>query len=190
MQRNLKSKHIQRKLERLEKSHTEIELLNQKRKKIHQNQSICQVFTKERRQLIEYNSKLQIDVNSYVQELQVIRRNNENLHQEALKLGNQTSEMYNQSNLFKKKQQEIQKDIEKLQKDIALISKTRISKENEYFEECERLEKTQERVNGMNMALKSLESMKNQEVENSRKISKDIKRVQREINRIKNARKV
>lgn len=65
MRSSLKSKHIQRKLERLEKSHTETELVNQKRKKIHQNQSICQVFAKERRQLIEYNSKLQMDINLY-----------------------------------------------------------------------------------------------------------------------------
>ncbi|OMJ86402.1 hypothetical protein SteCoe_12056 [Stentor coeruleus] len=190
MRSNLKSKQIQRKLERLEKSHTEIELLNQKRKKIHQNQSICQVFTKERRQLIEYNSKLQMDINSYIQELQIIRRNNENLHQEAQKLANHTNEMCSQSNLYKKEQQELQRDIEKLQKDIVLISKTRISKENEYFKECEKLEKTEEKVNEMNKDLKNLENIKNQEVENLRKILKDIKRVQGEINKIRNARKV
>lgn len=186
----LKSKQLKKKVEQLEKSQSELEILNEKRKKIDKNQSICKIFTKERRDLIEYNSKLQIEVNSFIHDLQSIRRNNENLHQESLKLAKQASDMSAQTILYKKEQQELVKDIEKLQKEISLAAKARIVKEDEYFAECERLEISEEKVNGINKTLKNLENLKNQEVENSRKTLKEIKRVQREINKLKQLRHV
>ena len=177
-----KTKLIQKKIEIMKKAQTETEELNKIKKLIHENICICKDLIEERKEMLNKNQTIQDYINQYIHDMQVIRRSNEHLHQESLKLTSNTSDMSLEIISYKREQCVLQKEIEKLQNEIEIANKIKYAKENEYWKIFDIVENKEEKVAGLNKAYKNAEQARNIEIESNRKILKKIKKIQKEIN--------
>ena len=177
-----KTKLIQKKIEIMQKAQTETEELNKIKKLIHENICICKDLIEERKEMLNKNQTIQDYINQYIHDMQVIRRSNEHLHQESLKLTSNTSDMSLEIISYKREQCVLQKEIEKLQNEIEIANKIKYAKENEYWKIFDIVENKEEKVAGLNKAYKNAEQARNIEIESNRKILKKIKKIQKEIN--------
>ena len=160
------------------------DLMGQKQKAYEESKNLCKNLAENRKTLIEQNEGLQKQINEYVYGLQIIRRNNESLHQEAIKLAKQTDDLKINQIGYKKVQQEISKDIENIELEIKNLIKINYFKENQYLEIYDQVESLENKTNKLMKQIKTFEGKKNTENEKSRKCLKEIKKVKKEINKI------
>ena len=158
--------------------------MGQKQKAYEESKNLCKNLAENRKTLIEQNEGLQKQINEYVYGLQIIRRNNESLHQEAIKLAKQTDDLKINQIGYKKVQQEISKDIENIELEIKNLIKINYFKENQYLEIYDQVESLENKTNKLMKQIKTFEGKKNTENEKSRKCLKEIKKVKKEINKI------
>jgi chromosome segregation ATPase len=181
---NWKAKLMQKKLESMQKTQTEFQILSQYREKIHENHSLYKLLLEERKESLEYNKSLQLKINICISEQQAIRRSNEVLHHDAIKYSKQSVSMINSESSLKKEKNELEKDIEKIQREIKEAEKIKESATAKYIEIYDKSVKVEKVVIELEKKISGMEAGKVAENENLRRTKKEIKRVNEEISKL------
>lgn len=179
-----KARKMQKTAEEAKKLNKELQAINEKKKMIQENIIIAKVFTEERRNLLEQISTTQLKINTVVAEIQNIRKNNESLHQESLKLAKKTQDLISGQNLFKKEQVDVLRDIESCEKEIGVAQRMNKVNVDKLLGAKERVVSAQEVVNELSRKIKVVENEKLVHLENNWRINKEIKRVQYELQKL------
>jgi chromosome segregation ATPase len=179
-----KIKSLQKKIESMKKSQSQQNIIQEKINNCKELKHVMIGFIEEKKTLLEKNQKIQDEINECIRELQLIRRNNENMHQKSITLAKNTKDMELETSAHKKEQQDINKALETLQKEISIALKTKYLKENEYLNAYNQLDTSEKKVKSLTTSLKELEHQKSIEIDNSRKFLKQIKAVKQEIDKI------
>lgn len=176
-----KKKLISKKIETLKKDNSDLTVINNHRKHITENSAHLRSFIDLRKNLIDYNCDLQVKINTCLSEIQTIRRANEDLHREAMKLAKKTASMNEDIDSFKRDQEDLECEIEDLEAEITESSKERNKVEVACSEMCEVVKKKQRIVKSIGKTLKQAEALKSLEIETNRKALKKIEKVKRQI---------
>lgn len=176
-----KAKRIQKKAEESKKMQDELDLIYAKMKKIKENRMISRGFIEERKVLLDQIDEFQGKINSLVCDIQNIRKNNENLHQESLKLSKKTQDLHSNYFLYRKEQLEIEKEIENLENDIFFAAKQNKSLQEKIKSLTEKVEISEETCEDLKKQIKFIESEKIAFMEETWKNLKKIKTLTKEL---------
>jgi uncharacterized coiled-coil DUF342 family protein len=176
-----KAKRIQKKAEESKKMQDELDLIYAKMKKIKENRMISRGFIEERKVLLDQIDEFQGKINSLVCDIQNIRKNNENLHQESLKLSKKTQDLHSNYFLYRKEQLEIEKEIENLENDIFFAAKQNKSLQEKIKSLTEKVEISEETCEDLKKQIKFVESEKIAFMEETWKNLKKIKTLTKEL---------
>lgn len=180
-----KAKKLIKNAEEAKKINKDLQLVNEKKKAIQENMTLNKLYIEKRKDILERNCKYQVCINDVVAEIQNIRKNNENLHQEALKLAKKTQDLINSQNLYVKEQGELLKDIENCDKEILVAQKMNKVNFDKLVGVKERVKSAEDLVNELNRKINVVEKEKKKILEVNWKVNKEIKRVKHEIQKLR-----
>lgn len=179
-----KAKKLIKNAEEAKKMNKDLQLVNEKKKAIQENKTLNKVYIEKRKDLLERNSKCQVCINEVVAEIQNIRKNNENLHQEAMKLAKRTQDLVASEGLYVKEQGEVMRDIESCEKEICVAQKMNKANFDRLVGVRDKVKGAEELVGELNRKIKVAENEKRKFLEVNWKVNKEIKRVKHEIQKL------
>jgi len=179
-----KARKMQKIAEEAKKLNKDQQAINEKKKMILDNKTVAKGFIEERKSLLEYISDTQVKINTVVAEIQNIRKNNESLHQESLKLVKKTQDLINGQGICKKEQVDVMRDIENCEKEIGVAQKVIKVSLEKLAGGKERVVYAEEVVSELNRRIKVIETEKLGFLESNWRVNKEIKRVQYEIQKL------
>lgn len=176
-----KAKRMRQKAEEAKKMQEEVDLIHEKMKKIKENRGITKGFIEERKNILESISYFQNKINDLICDIQNIRKNNENLHQESMKLTKKTHDLIASLNLNFKEQSDIQKELDNIDKEIIFAEKQNKLMQDKVWGIREKIQSSEDVCYNLNHQIKFIESEKLSYLEATWKNQKKIKLIQKDI---------
>ena len=184
-----RAKIYQKKTESLQKSQSEIAIVNQKQEVYNGNKSTCKSLGDLKKYLLDQNQHTQNRINNLIRDIQNIRRSSEKVHQETLKMFAKTENIITDTAAYRKEQGELQREVERLNKETNSAMRLKYTKEDEYFDMYDIVESMEKRVKGLKKTLGFFEGERNAFIDTNRKTLKKIDEVAQEIKRIMKAKR-